>query len=172
MEWLIFGGLAGSAYLLNESKNILDEVTKPIYDYVEKEKSDAIAREYELLQQQQITRKRNLKEKYNHVRTQYNLKTKNESKIINDTNNKVYIMYINDYLSLKDTPINWAKLKMSGSLFDGQMMNKNTILLKIIYPNEELDIIEKEKKLYHIVIYDNDYTLYDNINKTLYISEL
>ncbi len=159
MAWLLagVGAAIGIGYLYDVMTTKVNEVTKPLYDYKEKEDKDSEQRILEELRQEDIERKKEGHKKRDIVREKYVLKERNTTQIINNTEEVCTIIFVNYHHAKNDQEaITWSKQVIENKYFDGQVMNKmNTKKLKLGVTNT-YELIDRELNEYYIVVKCSD----------------
>jgi bifunctional DNA-binding transcriptional regulator/antitoxin component of YhaV-PrlF toxin-antitoxin module len=175
MAWLLaIPAVAVAGYVGYEANKLYEYVTDPIYAYFKKEDEDKEQRILEEIRQESVERTKKMYDKHDEIRKQYNLKSKDVVKLINDSNNKCTIIYVNKY-SAKDgkEAITWAKQVMDINYLESGLSNKMNTKKVTLKMDTDIMIIAKEIDEYFLVLHLNDkFVLLDKIdfeNKNIYV---
>lgn len=152
-------GLGGITYVTDQIVEGIDSaIVNPVKNWINKERNDAMNREFELTRQQMIIRIKEQNRKRDELRDLYDIRPREYFKVINCSAIDAYIIYVNHYQALDDDDeaIEWAKICMINSPFDGEYWNKKSTKVIKLAPNDILELIPMELNEYTIVIYHHD----------------
>lgn len=154
MAWILAG--VGLAYAGTVVTDWWDSATKPMYDYIDKENTDAVEREREKLRQLQIERIRGKNMENGEIRDKYGIKKKEQIILVNNSEEVCDIIYANHYKSKnKEGAITWAKKMVDMKYTDGELLNKMSTKRVKLGVRGNLELIKNEFIEYYIVLHIN-----------------